>query len=104
MQISCSTLQESNGGSTMTQCALRERERFYSTSVKKTYYGYKKTNMVNKAVLDYLTSLDIPKSQAYFWTRDWISAEKSADEDIKNNRLHVSKTAEEIIEYLNSPD
>ena len=90
----------------MTQCALRERERrhFYSTSVKKTHYGYKGRQVVSKVISDYLQSLNIPKSQAYFWTPDWISAEKSADEDIRNNRLHVSKTAEEIIEYLNSPD
>lgn len=88
----------------MTQCAVRERGRSYLTSLKKPYYGYKKRQVVNNAALNYLKSWNIAQSQAYFWTPDWISAEKSADEDIKHNRLHVSKTAEEIIEYLKSPD
>lgn len=88
----------------MTVCSLRYRKRqsLYSPSRKKIYIGYIKRELQNKAILDYLARLNISRSQAYFWTPDWISAEKDADQDIKENRVHVSKTSEEIIKYLNS--
>jgi hypothetical protein len=90
----------------MTVCELRERNRqsLYSIPRKKIHSGYKKPESPNKAILDCLAHLDIPRSQAYFWTPNWISAEKDADEDIKENRVQVSKTADEIIKYLNSQD
>lgn len=89
----------------MTSCGVRERGKVYSASLKRTHrLEYGKRTAGSDAVLEYLKSLDIPRSQAYFWTPDWISSEKSADADITAGRVHVSNTADEIIQYLNSPD
>jgi hypothetical protein len=88
----------------MTVCELRERSRqsLYSIPRKKIHFGYKKRESSNNAILECLAQANIPLSQAYFWTPNWVSAEKEADEDIKHNRVQISKTADEIIKYLNS--
>jgi hypothetical protein len=88
----------------MTICELRERNRqsLYSIPRKKVHLGYKQRESPNRAILECLTQADIALSQAYFWTPNWISAEKEADEDIKENRVQIFRTADKIIKYLNS--
>jgi AbrB family looped-hinge helix DNA binding protein len=42
----------------------------------------------------------VDKSQAYFWTEKWQSAENEADDDIKTGRVKVFGSAEELIDDL----
>ena len=42
----------------------------------------------------------IDKSQAYFWTEKWQAAEREADDDIANGRVHDFETVEELIADL----
>ena len=32
--------------------------------------------------------IHIPRSQAYFWTKEWQAGEREADEAIKSSRVH----------------
>lgn len=32
--------------------------------------------------------VEVPRDQAYFWTKDWQEAERQADQDIRKGRLH----------------
>ncbi len=42
----------------------------------------------------------VDKSQAYFWTKEWQSAEREAEADIKAGRVKTFESAEELIEEL----
>jgi antitoxin MazE len=42
----------------------------------------------------------VDKNQSYFWTKEWQEAEQKADDDIKNNRIKVFETAEELFKDL----
>jgi TRAP-type C4-dicarboxylate transport system substrate-binding protein len=42
----------------------------------------------------------IDKSQAYFWTKKWQDGEKTANDDIKNKRVKVVDTVEELMKEL----
>jgi antitoxin MazE len=42
----------------------------------------------------------IDKSQSYFWTKQWREEERKADEDIKNGRVKVFDTAQELFKDL----
>ena len=42
----------------------------------------------------------IPKSQAYFWTKEWQEGERRADEDIKAGRVKKFKSGAEAAKYL----
>lgn len=45
----------------------------------------------------------IPRSQAYFWTKEWQAAEREADEDIRRGRVHGPfKTVKDLIKSLRS--
>jgi hypothetical protein len=42
----------------------------------------------------------IDAEQAWFWTKEWQTAEKEAEADIKAGRVKKFKTAEELIKDL----
>ncbi len=42
----------------------------------------------------------VDKSQAYFWTKEWQTAEREADEDIKAGRVKSFDSVEELIKDL----
>lgn len=42
----------------------------------------------------------IAKDQAWYWTKDWQVAEREAEDDIKNNRVHSFKDVEDAISFL----
>ena len=42
----------------------------------------------------------IDKSQAYFWTKEWQEAERSASADIKAGRVKTFDTTEEMLKDL----
>jgi len=45
----------------------------------------------------------IPKDQEWFWTKEWQSKEREADEDIRAGRLSGPfTTAKDLIKHLNS--
>jgi antitoxin MazE len=45
----------------------------------------------------------IDKSQSYFWTKKWQSAEKEADADIKAGRVKSFKSVKDLLKDLNEP-
>lgn len=42
----------------------------------------------------------IDKSQAWFWTKEWQEAERTADEDIKAGRVKTFESVEDLIDDL----
>ncbi len=42
----------------------------------------------------------IDKSQAYFWTRSWQSAEQEAERDIAEGRIESYETVDDLIDAL----
>ncbi|MCL4500053.1 MAG: AbrB/MazE/SpoVT family DNA-binding domain-containing protein [Chloroflexi bacterium] len=42
----------------------------------------------------------IDKSQAWFWTKEWQEAEKTAEEDIRSGRVKEFASVEDLISYL----
>ena len=44
----------------------------------------------------------IPKSQLYFWTKEWQEAERKVDEDIAAGRIKGFNSMEEFLEDLDS--
>jgi antitoxin MazE len=46
--------------------------------------------------------LEIDRSQAWFWSKEWQAMEKEADEDIKHGRVQQAKNVKELIEKLES--
>ena len=42
----------------------------------------------------------VDKSQAYFWTEEWQTAEREADEDIHAGRVRVFESVEELLADL----
>lgn len=58
----------------------------------------------NDLLLQLINDLKTQESQAYFWSAHWMEAEHSADEDIRNNNVHTFTSAEEIKDFLNSPE
>ncbi len=42
----------------------------------------------------------IDKSQSYFWTKEWQEEERKADEDIKQGRIKIFDTSEELFKEL----
>lgn len=44
----------------------------------------------------------IPKSQAYFWTKEWQAAERRADEDIKHSRVKTFNSMKDLIADLDA--
>jgi hypothetical protein len=53
---------------------------------------------VKKAVLSPKRLVD--KDQAYLWTRKWQEGEKAASLDIKNNRVKVVDSVEDLMKEL----
>jgi AbrB family looped-hinge helix DNA binding protein len=51
-----------------------------------------------KAVLSPKRLID--KGQAYFWTQKWQEGEKAASLDIKNNRVKVVDSVEDLMKKL----
>ncbi len=58
----------------------------------------------NDLMLELIATFKLQESQAYFWTDDWLNAEKSADNDIKNNNIVSFKSSSQIIEFLHRDD
>lgn len=52
----------------------------------------------DKAIL--LPKKIIDKSQAYFWSKEWQTAEKEASEDIKAGRVKEFSKTEDLIKEL----
>lgn len=46
--------------------------------------------------------VEIPKEQAWFWTKEWQEMEKEADEDKKTGRTKRFKNVDEAIKWLES--
>jgi antitoxin MazE len=44
--------------------------------------------------------LVIDRSQAWFWSKDWQTMEKEADEDIKRGRVQKAKNVKDLIKKL----
>ena len=44
--------------------------------------------------------IEITKSQAYFWTKEWQEAEREASADIKAGRVKTFDNVEELLEDL----
>jgi hypothetical protein len=44
--------------------------------------------------------MEIIKSQAYFWTKEWQEAEREASEDIKAGRVKTYDNVEELLKDL----
>jgi antitoxin MazE len=42
----------------------------------------------------------VPKEQAYFWTKEWQTLEKSAEEDKRKGKIHEFNNEDEAIEWL----
>lgn len=42
----------------------------------------------------------LPKDQAYFWSQQWQNEEKQVQDDIKNNKIHVAQTKDELFKDL----
>lgn len=42
----------------------------------------------------------IDKSQAWFWSEEWQSGEREAEEDVASGRVHEFPTAKEAISFL----
>ncbi len=42
----------------------------------------------------------VDKSQAYFWTEEWQTAEREADEDIRAGRVQVFDSIDELLADL----
>jgi hypothetical protein len=42
----------------------------------------------------------VDASQAYFWTEEWQTGERKADEDIKAGRVKRFKSAADAVKYL----
>jgi AbrB family looped-hinge helix DNA binding protein len=42
----------------------------------------------------------IDKSQAYFWTEDWQTAEREAERDLAEDRVEAYETVDELISAL----
>ncbi len=43
---------------------------------------------------------EIPKSQAYFWSKEWQKLEKKAEEDIENENTREFDNPDEAIDWL----
>ncbi|HBF66940.1 MAG TPA: AbrB family transcriptional regulator [Candidatus Magasanikbacteria bacterium] len=46
--------------------------------------------------------VEVPRSQAYFWTRGWQEAEKEAEHDIKAGRVKKFKNMKALIKGLST--
>ena len=70
----------------------------------RTLLGIEEGDLIEIEVIDEKAVLSpkrlIDKSQAYFWTKKWQDGEKAASEDIKNKRVKVVDTVEELIKEL----
>ena len=42
----------------------------------------------------------VDKNQSYFWTKEWQEAEREADKDIKEGRIKVFQSVDELIKDL----
>jgi len=42
----------------------------------------------------------VDKNQSYFWTKEWQEAEKEAEKDIKEGRVDVFQSVDELIKDL----
>ena len=42
----------------------------------------------------------IPKSQTYYWTKEWQNSERNADEDIAHGRVAEFEDADELFRHL----
>ena len=47
-----------------------------------------------------LNQEDIFKGQSWYWTPEWQTAEKEADEDIATGRIHRFKNVNNAIKFL----
>jgi AbrB family looped-hinge helix DNA binding protein len=70
----------------------------------RTLLGIEEGDLIEIEVIDEKAVLSpkrlIDKSQAYFWTKKWQDGEKAASEDIKNKRVKVVDTVEELMKEL----
>ena len=66
--------------------------------------GVEKGDLIEIEVIDERAVLIpkrlVDKNQAYFWTKDWQAAEKTADQDIKAGRVKVFDSVDELIKEL----
>ena len=45
----------------------------------------------------------VPRSQAYFWTKEWQAGERQADEEIRTGKVHGPfRTVKEMRRFLKS--
>lgn len=44
--------------------------------------------------------IQVPKTQAYFWTKEWQAQEKKAEADIKDCRLKIFNNAKQLAKDL----
>ncbi len=48
--------------------------------------------------------LFIPRSQAYYWTREWQRGEAEADEELRRGEARRFDDHQEALRWLNSPE
>jgi hypothetical protein len=58
----------------------------------------------NDLLLELIGILNTQEKQSYFWTESWMEAERNAEEDIKNRKIHTFETADQIIDFLRSSE
>lgn len=44
--------------------------------------------------------IHVPRSQAYFWTKEWQAGEREAEEDIRAGRVTRTKNVKELLRIL----
>lgn len=49
-------------------------------------------------------TITIPRSQAWFWSEKWQAMEGEAEEDLRAGRVHSFKSADELIDWLESDE
>jgi len=47
-------------------------------------------------------AVKIPKSQAWFWSKEWQKKERAADRDIKEGKTRTFSSVDELLENLHS--
>jgi len=47
-------------------------------------------------------AVKIPKSQAWFWSKEWQKKERAADRDIKEGKTRTFSSVDELLEDLHS--
>jgi len=55
------------------------------------------STLTNKFVIN-----ELYLEQSYYWTEIWQKGEKEADEDIRQGKVNIFKSADDTINYLRS--